>query len=45
MILTRPANPRFSASITWPTISLTHHSPAAGCHEAAWGGSACSKFV
>src|SRR4029450_1547351 len=32
---TRPAKPRRSASMMWPSTSLTHHSPGAGCQEAA----------
>src|SRR5262245_24164208 len=39
----RPAKPRRSASMRWPTTSLAHHSPAAGCHATTRSGSAPSS--
>src|SRR5438094_5259011 len=42
MMRMRPAKPRFSASMMWPTHSLTHHSPWAGCHKAISGVSPLS---
>src|SRR5258706_597626 len=35
MIRIRPANPRFSASMRWPTTSRAHHSPGAWCQPAS----------
>src|SRR5262249_18231718 len=43
MIWMRPAKPRRSASMRWPTTSLAHHSPAAGCQATTRSGSAPSS--
>src|SRR5206468_8291080 len=45
MIRMRPAKARRSASIRWPTHSLTHHSRGAGFQRAMAGGSELSNRV
>src|SRR2546422_1454426 len=45
MMRIRPAKPRRSASMRWPTTSLAHHSPAAGCQATTRSGSAPSSAL